>query len=221
MAYNAILFDIDGTLVNNVHICTEAYRITFKHFTGRLFADEEFVPQFGMAEEGILAFHLPELPLSDVSDKYFAAYEELHQDVREPFNGLRQTIEHLHKSGIPIGVVTGKGERGAYATLRMLGLLPFFQVIETGCLEGANKPESLRRAAQRLGLAPHQVVYVGDTGYDVASASAIGMPIVGAGWSESTTLTPENASKALHVFKTIEAFHEWAVTTFCATEAAS
>jgi HAD superfamily hydrolase (TIGR01549 family) len=174
-----------------------------------------------MAEEGILAFHLPDEPLSEVSDKYFAAYEELHQAVREPFTGLRQTIAHLHQSGIPVGVVTGKGERGAYATLRMLELLPFFQVIETGFLEGANKPESLRRAAQRLGIEPHQVVYVGDTGYDVASASAIGMPMVGAGWAETTTLTPENAGQALHVFRTTEAFHEWAVTAFCAPEVAS
>jgi len=208
MTFQAVLFDIDGTLVDNVDICTEAYRETFRRYTGQRFEDEAITRHYGKTEDGILAVHVAPERLPEAVETYFAVYSELHQAVREPFDGLRAILSFVQQRAA-LGVVTGKSLRLAEVSLRELGLRDYFAVVEGGFPDRADKAESLRRAAARLNLPPSQVLYVGDTAYDIASAAAAGMPVVGAGWSASTTIRPENAQPALRVFDRVAAFGDW------------
>ncbi len=206
MTYKALIFDIDGTLADTLPICVDAYRETLQHYVGRPFQEEEITRYFGMSEEGILGIYISPERLPEAADWYFAMYEHLHQTCREPFAGLRATIEGLHARGIPVAVVTGKGERGAEVTLRVLRLHPYLSGVEAGSKEGPNKPKSLRRVLAALNLSVQEAVYVGDSAYDIEAASSIGMPVVGAAWAKTTTILNGAGDKALRVFYQIDDF---------------
>jgi HAD superfamily hydrolase (TIGR01549 family) len=211
LLFQAVLFDVDGTLVDNVNICTEAYRETFRIYTGRRLETEEITRHFGKTEDGILAAYLAVDRLPGAIETYFTVYSQLHQAVREPFPGMRAILSRLQPQ-VPLGVVTGKSLRLAEVTLRELGLSGYFPIVEGGFPDRADKAESLRRAAERLKLPVNEIVYVGDTEYDLVSAAAAGMPVVGAAWSATTTIRPEHAQAALHVLTQVEDFAAWLQT---------
>ena len=217
MSFQAVLFDIDGTLVNNMTVCIEAYRETFQRYTGQCFETEAITRHFGKTEDGILAVYIPAEQLPAAIETYFEVYADLHQAVPAPFVGMRETLTYLYNK-LPLGVVTGKSLRLAEVSLHALDLRSYFQVVEGGFADRADKAESLRRAAQRLGLPPGVILYVGDTDYDITSAAAAGMPVVGAAWSETTTIRPETAQPALHVFNQVDTFAAWLSAALAAPE---
>ena len=215
MSYKALIFDIDGTLADTFPVCVKAYQQTLERHAGRYFPPEEIIGRFGKSDEGILGVYLSPQQLQAVLEEYFQTYEDLQRrECPDPFPGLKETIRCLHASGIPVGVVTGKGLRGSEVTLRILGLRPYIDVLEAGFEEGPNKPESLRRALRRLGLQVHEAVYVGDAAYDMEAAASIGMPAVGAAWTETSTIRNGAGATALRVFYQIEDFHRWVEQEF-------
>lgn len=209
MTFRAVLFDIDGTLVDNMTICTGAYLETLRRCTGRQYAEEDVSCHFGKTEEGILAMFVPGDQVAGAVDIYFNVYADLHQAVREPVAGMRAILDDLQDLGIPLGIVTGKSLRLAEVTLEALGLRQYFPVVEGGFVDRADKAESMRRAVRRFGLEPESVLYIGDTAYDIASAAAAGVPVVGAAWAATTTIRPADAKSALRVFYRVADFAQW------------
>jgi HAD superfamily hydrolase (TIGR01549 family) len=196
MAFRGILFDIDGTMANTLPICVQSFQMFLEQELGRPFTAQEILGQFGKSEEGILKIYLNG-NLQKSLDGYFEMFEKLHRECCEPFPGIRELLEDLRRRGVPTGVVTGKGPRGAEVALRAMDLAQYFPIVEGGVPEGPNKPEAMRIAARRMGLFPGDLVYVGDTPYDVESAFSTGLYPVGAAWAETTTLT----GKELHAGK--------------------
>lgn len=209
MSFKAVIFDIDGTLADNVLLCVEAYRQTLELACGRPFSPQEIKSHFGKADDGILAVYLSPEQLAGVLDQYYHTYEALHPQYCRPVNGLEALIRRLHEAGVLLAVVTGKSQRGTEITLRYLGLRPYLSAVEPGFDEGANKPESLRRVLSQLGLHPQEAVYVGDTAYDIEAAASVDMPAVGAAWTSTHTITGQAGEKALHVFDRVVDFEEW------------
>lgn len=68
------------------------------------------------------------------------------------------------------GVATGKGPGSAAVSLTRLGLVQYFDVVESGAAEGPIKPRSIQRVLARWGLSPQQAAYVGDSPFDVDAA---------------------------------------------------
>ena len=215
MSYKALIFDIDGTLADTFPVCVKAYQRTLERHVGRHFPPEEIIGWFGKSDEGILGVYLSPQQLPAVLEEYFQSYEALQRsECPEPFPGLKETIRRLHARGVPVGVVTGKGLRGSEITLHILGLRPYIDVLEAGFEEGPNKPESLRRALRHLDLQVHEAVYVGDAAYDMEAAASIGMPAVGAAWTETSSIRNGAGATALQVFHHIDDFHRWVEQEF-------
>ena len=72
----------------------------------------------------------------------------------------------------------------------------------------------LRRALDRLGLEPHEAVYVGDTAGDMRAAAKAGMQAIGAAWAQTATVNQGNGTAPLHVFHRVEDFRRWINETF-------
>lgn len=180
----AILFDLDGTLVDTVPFILEAVRHTFDGY-GRCPTDAEWIAGIGTplrTQLGELA-HRPE----DV-DVLFQRYREYwlaHHDERtRAFPGALDVVRGLAAAGHPIGVVTAKIETGAHRTLRHTGLLPYVQAIigADSCANAKPHPEPVLLALSRLGAEPSAALLLGDSPHDVAAARAAGAIAVGALW---------------------------------------
>ena len=99
------------------------------------------------------------------------------------FDGIAVLLRRLHPAW-PLLVVTNKPSRLAHAVLDAAGLLHYVAAVHGADEAAWRKPAPLllQRAAQQLGLAPRQLLMVGDSDADIGAAAAAGAPAVWAGW---------------------------------------
>ncbi len=187
----AIIFDLDGTLGNTLPLCIAAFKQSIEPLAGRVLSDEEIVATFGPSEEGTISALIPDHYDRGVED-YIAHYRELHRMCPAPFDGIVDILEHLKSRGVRIALVTGKGGRSADITLEAFGIGHYFEAVETGSPLGPRKVEGIAGVLERLGVAPEEAVYVGDSPSDVTSSREARVSVVAAAWAE--TAEPEKLS---------------------------
>ncbi|HET8542077.1 MAG TPA: HAD-IA family hydrolase [Anaeromyxobacter sp.] len=180
----AVLFDLDGTLVDTVPFILAAVRNAFEGY-GRCPTDAEWIAGIGTPLRTQLAsFARRPEDVQPLFDRYRAYWLAHHDRETRCFPGAREVVEGLARAGHPIGVVTAKIEQGALRTLRHTGLLPFVQAIvgADSCANAKPHPEPVLLALSRLGRPASAAVLVGDSPHDVAAARAAGAVAVAALW---------------------------------------
>ena len=180
----AVIFDIDGTIVDNMHLHAEAFaRFAERHGLPALTSDDR-ARLDGRRNSEIF----PILFKRDVPRTEWLAYEEekegLYRELSRgrllPMKGLHGLIERLRESGIAMALATSAPEANVTHTLRELGLTDAFPVIVRGdqVPRGKPAPDVFIEAARRLGVAPAECLVFEDAPMGVAAAQAAGMPVV-------------------------------------------
>jgi pyrophosphatase PpaX len=185
---NAILFDLDGTLVDTVPFILEAVRHAFEGY-GRCPTDEEWIAGIGTPLRTQLAsFARRPDDVDGLFQRYRGFWIERHDERTKAFPGAVEVVAALSARGHPIGIVTAKIEHGAYRTLRHTGLLPHVQAVigADSCANAKPHPEPVLLAAARLGARPSDAILVGDSPHDIAAAKAAGARAVAALWGACT-----------------------------------
>lgn len=182
----AVIFDFDGTLADTFPAIHAAWNAAMKPIFGREFSRDEVVARFGPSDEGMMERELinhPPETFQNAIEIYYAAYENAHDEVIG-FEGIEPLLQDLEKRGVPMAVMTGKGRRAAQISLRHLGWENRFSVLVTGTeiLNPKPAPDGPLLAAQMLGCAPQNCVYVGDSPADLGAAQNAGMKGIVAGW---------------------------------------
>ncbi len=203
-----VIFDLDGTLVDTIPLCIEAFRSTFRRHGGPDLTGEETYALFGPTEEGILEKVFG--PAWEAAfGSYLDEYRRLHHKYSEPFPGIRELLDDLRAEGVPLALVMAKGAHSARITLDVLRMTDCFSPIETGSQNGPIKAASIRRVLESWGLSPHLVAYVGDTSSDVVHARRAGVMPVAVAWSSHADRERLIAEKPDHYFETVGPFAEW------------
>lgn len=177
----AVLFDVDGTLVDSIPallmvaqraapeflVSEELVRRTLNE--QRFFWDSLLPPEAPGRMERIAAMMAEALRL----------WPEVLREHGRAFPGLAATLDALAAQGLRLGIVTGSRE-GSFEPLRRAGVFERFAAVITRAdvARGKPHPDSLLAGAQALGVEPQQAVYVGDTPVDVEAARAAGMAAV-------------------------------------------
>jgi pyrophosphatase PpaX len=195
----AILFDLDGTLIDSIELILKSAHYAFDKLSRECPSDEEW-----LTGVGIPLFTMFGRYARDEADKaaLIAAYREYqmehHDRLIRCYDDVLDTVAELRARGHEIAVVTSKSE---YLALRALVHLGLARSIDTvvGC-DGSSRhkpdPEPVLIALQRLGCAPHDAVFVGDSIHDVLAGNAAGVRSVAALWGPFTRsdLEPGNPS---------------------------
>lgn len=216
-AFKAVLFDLDGTLANTLPLCIAAFRSAIEPATGSALSDADIVATFGPSEEGTIRTLAPS-HYDACMAAYLAHYERLHPDWPDLFAGIRGLLEELRARGVRLGLVTGKGCASTHLSLRQFGLIDCFELIETGSPNGPRKPDALRIILATWQLAPTDAVYIGDAPSDVTAARAVGMPVVGAGWAETTDNAALAAMVPDHLATSVDALRAWLLPRLAAPD---
>ncbi len=186
-APRAVLFDLDGTLIDTKDLYLEAYRRALATPLGRLLSDIEILRSRPRSETRFLAGQVAHLDLAveEVLDAFHAEYARLQPSLGGGvFPGVPALLSALRADGRPLGIVTGKSRRSWQATLARAELGPFdVLVLDDDVAAPKPDPEGLRRALEGLGVRPRGAIYVGDTRGDLDAAAAAGMPAAAALWS--------------------------------------
>lgn len=209
MRLRGLIFDLDGTLADTVPVCIQAFQRTFHHYLGHILTAQDIVAMFGPSEEGMLQRQLPHT-WSQALAMYLTEYERAHALCRDPFSGIPPLLATLHARGVRLGIVTGKGRRGARISARVLGLDTYFTGIEAGSADGPIKPVGIRAFLTRWAVAPQEVAYVGDAPYDIDAAKHAEVIAVAAAWAASADAVALAARQPHALFQSVAAFAVWA-----------
>ena len=184
---NAILFDLDGTmldtapdLVNAVNLICAEQAVTPPDF-------DTAARQVSNGAIGLTRLAFPqadETTQTQLCARLVELYTENICIHTKPYPGMQELLDHLNTNNIPWGVVTNKLHRLALPILDALGLLKHCQVVVGGDTAARNKPhpDPILYALDELGLAAESVVYVGDHRKDVLAGQAAGTHTVAVTW---------------------------------------
>jgi pyrophosphatase PpaX len=190
----AVLFDLDGTLVDTVELIRVSFRRATKAVLGAALPDELTMANVGQP----LRTQFEDL-VPGRADELVRVYREfnqaLHDELIRDYPGTPDVLRGLASRGIPMGVVTSKGTEGAMRDLAHFGLTDFFEVVVSADDVPVHKPDPypLRFAAAALGVPLEYCVYVGDSPHDMRAAisgSAIAVAALWGAFAERDVLAP-------------------------------
>jgi N-acetyl-D-muramate 6-phosphate phosphatase len=183
-----VLFDLDGTLIDSApDLAGAANRLRADHGMEPL-PLEMLRPMVGSGARGMVGVAFGVVPgetqFEPLRDAFLAHYEAMLLQTTSPFAGVDEMLSALEATGIPWGIVTNKAARFTTAIVAGLKLAERAAVVVCGDTTPHAKPhpEPLLHAARAMGLAPEDMVYVGDDLRDTQAARAAGMAMVAATW---------------------------------------
>lgn len=181
----ATLFDLDGTLIDSIELILNSAKHAFTGREGRVPDDAEWLSGVGIP----LAAMFRRYARSDAEvDALIAKYREYqlehHDRLTRCYDQVVETVDFLRAAGHPCAIVTSKTEWLAKRGLEHVGLGRHFDVIVgcDSCERHKPDPEPVRRALDRLGYAPEDAVFVGDSVHDMLAGNAAGVATIAALW---------------------------------------
>ena len=182
----AVLFDLDGTLIDSApDLGAAADKMRIERGLSSL-PLERYRPMAGAGARGMLgvAFGItPEHPdFPALREEFFVNYEKCMTQRTYAFAGVPELISRLVARGLPWGVVTNKAMRFAGPLTRGMSLFATAAAVVGGDSTPHAKPHPapLLEAARQLDLPPSRCIYVGDDERDVVAGLAAGMGTVAA-----------------------------------------
>ncbi len=171
----AILFDVDGTLLDTREFVYQAFEHTFQQYNLPAISRDSLATLIGGSLESIYECLVPALNYHVLSDTH-RSFQETHLHLSVLFPHVETTLAALHGQGIRLAAVTTRSKRTSLQTLENAGIARFFEVVVSG--EDVTKlkpdPEPLLCALNKLCIAPNQAVMVGDTATDVLAGKSAG-----------------------------------------------
>lgn len=179
---NAILFDLDGTLVDTAPDLAATLNAMRQSRGLDDIAEHELRPQSSHGTQGLLrlGFSLDTLhPDFPALRREFLERYTANLVVRSKvFDGMAEVLDALDKRTIKWGVVTNKPARLTQPLLAGLGLLERAAFVVSGdtCAYAKPHPAPVLHACQLAKVTPERCLYVGDAERDIQAANAAGMP---------------------------------------------
>lgn len=183
--YKAVLFDLDGTLLDTAPDMVAALDVLLAE-SGREAVDYEFA----RAHVSKGALGLIDMAFGDIDeahrmslrDRYLELYAQSLAVASGLFNGMAEVLDYIETAGMHWGVVTNKPGFLTEPLLDALGLLARSATTISGDTLPERKPHPrpLLHAAEQIGITPGEAMYVGDDTRDIVAGNAAGMTTVAA-----------------------------------------
>lgn len=189
--YNAVLFDLDGTLVDTapdmvavLHRLQDEYGIEPAPY-------ELARSNVSNGAIGLLRVGFPEIEIQfgdEMHQLYLERYADNLCEESRVFEGLIELLDRLDSLGCPWGVVTNKPEHLTVPLLAALKLADRSACIVSGDTLSVRKPDpaQLLLACDIIGVDPETSIYIGDAGRDIEAGQRAGMATIAAGYGYIT-----------------------------------
>ena len=180
----AVLFDLDGTLVDTVETRIRAWHQTFEEI-GIPATRDELIPLIGLdgkrlaREVTALAGQPIDNERSEAIDKRSGEIYQLLNDHPRALPGVRRLFDTIDARGLRAAIATSSRKEQVKTSVDALGLAREPTIVDASHVEHAKpEPDLLLRAAEELGVDPSRAWYVGDSTWDmVASVAAAMIPL--------------------------------------------
>ncbi|MDQ6887429.1 MAG: HAD-IA family hydrolase [Gemmatimonadota bacterium] len=193
----ALLFDLDGTLVDSIELILASFRHACRAHLDRLPPDKEWVAGIGTPLLTQLRGIAPTDAVASAMAESYRSYQHEHHDrLMREYPGVRETLALFRARGHPTALVTSKASALALRALSFSGLEGTMDVVVgcDHCTRHKPDPEPVLLALRQLGRSAGEAVFVGDSPHDVASGKAAGVLTIGALWGPFLRSELERAS---------------------------
>ena len=181
----AVLFDLDGTLIDSIDLIVNSALYAFDKCGHPPPTAEQWVSDLGLPLRAMFSrFTSDEAAMADLVAGYREYQLANHDRLVRPYEEVEATVRTLHERGYAVAVVTSKAEPLAHRGLAHVGLDGFFDVVVglESCTRHKPDPEPVRIALGRLGIRPGAAAFVGDSPHDMTAGRAAGVTTVAAMW---------------------------------------
>jgi pyrophosphatase PpaX len=179
-----IIFDLDGTLVENMELIVRSVNFAVRDSLGKEYSRKELYSRFGRTLEQIIADLVPARDREDAVRSYHAYYREHFKELASVYGGIRALISQLQNAKIGMAIYTGSDGRMTKTTLELSDLQEFFPIVVTAddVSEAKPDPEGLIRVLELLRGSRERSIYLGDSVRDIEAAKRASMGSAAALW---------------------------------------
>ena len=189
-AYKGVIFDLDGTLINTLEDLADSVNEALEKMNFSTWKTDDYRMKVGRGFRNLMENSVPQekrenaAVIDEMLSYFVAAYDRRYQDKSVPYQGIETLLLQLEKDGIKLAVNSNK--RTDYTEKLIKKLFPNTPFVAVfGERKGVPKkpdPAGALEIAEMMELKPEQVIYVGDSGTDIATGKNAGMTTVGVSW---------------------------------------
>lgn len=195
MSFKAVLFDLDGTLLNTIEDLADSTNAALSKFGYPTHGIESYKYFVGTGARNLVKKALPLNVQKDdeIVDRCLTEmrkqYSERWSDKTHPYDGVPELLDTLASKKIKMAILSNKPDE--FTKLVVSKLLSKWNFEEVwGERKGVPRkpdPKAALEIVKLLGLSPEDFVYLGDSDTDMETANSAGMYAVGAAWGFRTT----------------------------------
>lgn len=188
MKYKAIIFDLDGTLVNSIEDLADAMNTVLKSYNYPIHSYKAYEDFIGSGIRVLVQKALPPTENNDTQvtacfDAMMLVYANQCINKTKPYLGIIELLDILKSRQLKLSVFSNKADELTKKVT--LALLPnYFDSIDGLTIESHKKPNPIKalQISENLGIKPEDIIFVGDSGIDIQTANNAKMLAVGVSW---------------------------------------
>jgi HAD superfamily hydrolase (TIGR01509 family) len=184
MALKAVIFDMDGVLIDSEKFWTQAELDVFSSYgvqvTEDLAAQTKYMTTQEVTEFWYERFPWDNLDVSDLENKVVTRVIEMIQTQDCIISGVEEFIRHLKTKDYKIGLATNAPLRVAHVVLEKLQVRDLFDTIHSSEFEIQGKPHPAvyLTSAKNLGISPEHCIAIEDSHSGLKAAKGAGMQTI-------------------------------------------
>lgn len=199
--YKAVVFDLDGTVVDSVELIVVSFQHAIREVLGREVPREEAVAFVGRPlREQMLMFSPAH------ADRLVEVYREFnhreHDRMLRLYDGMLHLLERLKAAEVKVGLVTSKSRFTTQMAFDLTGIESYFDASVCADESTGNKPspDPILTCLAQVGVDAADAAYVGDSPADIQAAHAAGTFAIAVSWGvfEVPALVAEKPGLLVH-----------------------
>ena len=179
---NAIIFDMDGGLIDSIKAWYHIFNLALKEFEGKEVSREEFESDVWAQDFNKTARRYFNVDASVIREFFNDVYDEFNKNLKL-FGDTDAVLFSLREKGIKLAVATNTNVKQATKVLKDIKLFGYFDCVLGGdsVPNGKPEPDILFESLRLLKLDKNEVLFVGDTVWDKLASEKAGVKFVGLG----------------------------------------
>jgi beta-phosphoglucomutase family hydrolase len=180
-----VIFDMDGTLINNLSYHLLAFREMYKRYNIPPISDEDFLQYSnGRTNDDVIRYvfgnDISQQRVDELGNEKEEIYRNLYRPHLQLSEGLQPIIDELYRRQIPMAVGTSAIDANIDFVLDGLNIRHYFKTIVNAAqvTQGKPHPEVFLKCAAALGVPPQKCVVCEDAVAGVAAGVAAGAKVI-------------------------------------------
>lgn len=211
MRYKAVIFDLDGTLLNTIEDLADSMNAVLARYGYPTHDIQSYKYFIGSGIRNLVYEALPpekrdEAIISTCMAGMKEEYGKRWADKTRPYDGIPELLDALAVKNIKLSVLSNKPhEMTKLAVEKLLSKWTFDAVYgERAGVPRKPDPAAALEISKALGIPPHEFLYVGDSGIDMKTANSSGMYAVGVLWGFRSAEELQNAGAKTLIKKPLD-----------------